>query len=242
MKPTNKSISYRGAPFIISAADVPTALNLLKTDSNFTGNDSRTGRTYFQDVQIHQAKVNILQAPVRAILLQSPPKIALMDIGGAAIGVLQGYLKDAGLYTVDGDGAVPEHRRRVHAVQRRHRLHDVERPRRRRLLDLVGAALGRQLPDHHDAARRRHSKDHGLHRRRPSVRRAVRRHLDDGRRQLAALVRRRAGDDVRPSHHQRDRQQRRPQDQRSSTSRTSRRAATRSRSTRRRPCRRTSIR
>jgi hypothetical protein len=107
MKPTNKTIQYRGAPFVISAADVPTVLNLLKTNSAFTGIDSRTGRAYFQDVYIHQAKVNILQAPVRAILLQTPPNIALLDIGGAAIGVLQGYLKDAGLYTATATAQYP---------------------------------------------------------------------------------------------------------------------------------------
>jgi len=107
MKSTNTSINYRGAPFIISASDVPTVISLLKTNSDFTGTDSRTSRTYFQDVQIHQAKVNILQAPVKAILLQSPPKIALMDIGGAAIGVLQGYLKDAGLYTATATAQYP---------------------------------------------------------------------------------------------------------------------------------------
>ena len=107
MKSTNKTISYRGAPFIISAADVPTVINLLKTDSDFTGTDSRTGRAWFQDVWIHQAKVNILQAPVRAILMQTPPKIALLDIGGAAIGVLQGYLKDSGLYTSTATAQYP---------------------------------------------------------------------------------------------------------------------------------------
>jgi hypothetical protein len=107
MGSTHTSINYRGAPFVISAADVPTVLNLLKTNANFTGTDSRTGRTIFQDVQIHQAKVNILQAPVKAILLQTPPKIALLDIGGAAIGVLQGYLKDAGLYTSTATASYP---------------------------------------------------------------------------------------------------------------------------------------
>src|SRR4051812_19769794 len=107
MNAANKTINYRGAPFVISAADVPTVLNLLKTNSDFTGTDSRTGRTWFQDVYIHQAKVNILQAPVKAILLQAPPKIALMDIGGAAIGVLQGYLKDAGLYTATATAQYP---------------------------------------------------------------------------------------------------------------------------------------
>ena len=76
---------------------------------------------------------------------QTPPKIALLDIGGAAIGVLQGYLQDAGLYTGDGDGALPDDRRRLHAVRRRQRLHHVERPHRRRLLDPVGAALGGRL-------------------------------------------------------------------------------------------------
>ncbi|MCU1283531.1 MAG: hypothetical protein JWM53_7077 [bacterium] len=107
MVSTHKSISYRGAPIVISAADVPTVLNLLKTNTDFTGTDPRTGRAWFQDVYIHQAKVNILQAPVRAILLQTPPKIALMDIGGAAIGVLEGYLKDSGLYTVTATAAYP---------------------------------------------------------------------------------------------------------------------------------------
>ena len=107
MNSAHRSIDYRGAPFIISAADVPTVLNLLKTDPDFTGTDSRTGHTWFQDVYIHQAKTNILQAPVRAILLQTPPKIALMDIGGAAIGVLQGYLKDSGLFTSTSTAAYP---------------------------------------------------------------------------------------------------------------------------------------
>jgi hypothetical protein len=107
MLATHTSIDYRGAPFIISAADVPTALNLLKSNSDFTGVDPRTGRTWFQDVYIHQSKVNILQAPVRAILLQSPPKIALLDIGGAAIGVLQGYLKDAGLFSATATATWP---------------------------------------------------------------------------------------------------------------------------------------
>src|SRR2546423_1364352 len=99
MNAAHTSFSYRGAPFIIAAGDVPTALNYLKTDANFTFTDSRTGRVVFRDVQIHVAKVNITQAPVRAILNQVPPRIALMDIGGAAIGVLEGYLKDAGLYS-----------------------------------------------------------------------------------------------------------------------------------------------
>ncbi|MGZ3405411.1 MAG: hypothetical protein ACXVAN_03140, partial [Polyangia bacterium] len=107
MVSTHKTISYRGAPFVISAADVPTALALLKTNTTFTGTDPRTGRTWFQDVYIHQAKVNILQAPVRAVLLQNPPKIALTDIGGAAIGVLEGYLKDAGLYTSTATAQYP---------------------------------------------------------------------------------------------------------------------------------------
>ena len=107
MNAAHRSIDYRGAPFIISAADVPAALNLLQTNSDFTGIDPRTGRTWFQDVYIHQAKVNILQAPVRAILLQTPPKIALLDIGGAAIGVLQGYLKDAGLMSATATASYP---------------------------------------------------------------------------------------------------------------------------------------
>jgi hypothetical protein len=107
MVASHRSIDYRGAPFIISAADVPTALNLLKTSSDFTGIDPRTGRSWFQDVYIHQAKVNILQAPVRAILVQTPPKIALLDIGGAAIGVLQGYLKDVGLFSATATASYP---------------------------------------------------------------------------------------------------------------------------------------
>ncbi|HEX9102621.1 MAG TPA: hypothetical protein VF997_10470, partial [Polyangia bacterium] len=40
-------------------------------------------------------------------LLQTPPKIALMNIGGAAIGVLEGYLKDAGLYTTTAVATYP---------------------------------------------------------------------------------------------------------------------------------------
>ncbi|HWE26661.1 MAG TPA: hypothetical protein VHB97_01610 [Polyangia bacterium] len=107
MVSTHKSISYRGAPFVISAADVPTVLKLLETNSDFTGTDPRTARSWFQDVYIHQAKVNILQAPVRAILQQTPPKVALLDIGGAAIGVLQGYLKDAGLFSSTATASYP---------------------------------------------------------------------------------------------------------------------------------------
>ena len=95
---TKTSISYRGAPFIIAAGDVPAALKLLQTNSSFTQTDSRTRRGIFQDVYIHQANANILQAPVRALLNQTPPKIALLNIGNAANGVLVGYLQDAGLY------------------------------------------------------------------------------------------------------------------------------------------------
>lgn len=95
---TKSSITYRGAPFIISAADVPRALSLLSSNSAFTQTDPRTGRGMFEDVYIHVANSNILQAPVRAVLMQTPPKIALLNIGHAAIGVLVGYLQDAGLY------------------------------------------------------------------------------------------------------------------------------------------------
>ena len=100
MNSTHTSITYRGAPFVIAAgADATKALALIQSDPTINATDPRTGRTMFQDVQIHIAKVNILQAPVRAIMQKVPPKIALLDIGGAAIGVLQGYLKDAGLYS-----------------------------------------------------------------------------------------------------------------------------------------------
>jgi hypothetical protein len=107
MNAAHTSIAYRGAPFIISAADVPAALALMQSNSDFTFTDSRTGRVVFRDVHIHVAKVNITQAPVRAILKQVPPKIALMDIGGAAIGVLEGYLKDSGLYNATSYGFYP---------------------------------------------------------------------------------------------------------------------------------------
>jgi hypothetical protein len=107
MSNNHHTISYRGAPFIISAADVPTAKNLLKTNTDFTFTDSRTNRTVFQDVQIHVAKVNIIQAPVRTILSATPPKVALMDIGGAALNLLEGYLKDAGLYTATATQLYP---------------------------------------------------------------------------------------------------------------------------------------
>jgi hypothetical protein len=107
MNATHTSISYRGAPFIVSASDVTTAGNLLKSNATFTVTDTRTGRGVFQDVYIHVAKTNILQAPVKAIMLQTPPKIALLDIGGAAIGVLQGYLQDAGLYVSGSVAAYP---------------------------------------------------------------------------------------------------------------------------------------
>jgi hypothetical protein len=107
MSGSHHSISYRGAPFIVSATDVPAALNLLQNDPNFTYTDSRTGRVVFRDVQIHRAKVNITQAPVRAILNQLPPKIALMNIGGAAIDVLQGYLLDAGLASATATANYP---------------------------------------------------------------------------------------------------------------------------------------
>jgi hypothetical protein len=107
MSGSHHSISYRGAPFIVSATDVPAALNLLQNDPNFTYTDPRTGRVVFRDVQIHHARVNITQAPVRAILNQLPPKIALMDIGGAAIDVLQGYLMDAGLSSATATANYP---------------------------------------------------------------------------------------------------------------------------------------
>jgi hypothetical protein len=107
MSAGHTSISYRGAPFIISASDVPAAQSLIKTNSNLTDNDARTGRAWFKDVYIHVAKTNILQAPVRAILLQTPPKIALMDINGASIDVLNGYLQDSGLYNATAVAAYP---------------------------------------------------------------------------------------------------------------------------------------
>lgn len=101
------TISYRGAPFIIAAGDVPTARNLLKTNSAFTQTDPRTRRGMFEDVYIHEAQSNILQAPVRALLNQTPPKIALLNIGNAANGVLVGYLQDAGLYDSTSVAAYP---------------------------------------------------------------------------------------------------------------------------------------
>src|SRR5260370_30294 len=94
----------------ISATDVAAAQSLIKTNTNFTANDPRTGRAWFRDVYIHVAKTNILQAPVRAILLQTPPKIALMDINGASIDVLNGYLKDSGLYNATAVAADPNSR------------------------------------------------------------------------------------------------------------------------------------
>ncbi|HEY2748183.1 MAG TPA: hypothetical protein VGL86_26350, partial [Polyangia bacterium] len=104
---TKTTINYRGAPFIISATDVPTALNLLQNNASFTQTDTRTGRGMFQDVYIHVAQSNILQAPVRAVLQQSPPKIALLNIGNAANGVLVGYLLDAGLYDASSVKSYP---------------------------------------------------------------------------------------------------------------------------------------
>ena len=195
------------------AADVPTALALLKTDTDFTGTDSRTGRTYFQDVQIHQAKVNILQAPVRAILLQTPPKIALMDIGGAAIGVLQGYLKDAGLYTATATAPYPTI---GDVFTQFNNVTDFTTSN-----GLTAGGFSILWAPHWEGnysitTTQRDAviaEDPRLHRRRPSVRRAVRRHRDDGRRQLAAVVRRRAGaPSLRSPHHQRHRHQRRPGD------------------------------
>jgi hypothetical protein len=101
------TITYRGAPFIIAAGDVPAVKALMTSNTSFTQTDSRTGRGMFADVYIHEAQSNILQAPVRALLLQTPPKIALLNIGNAAIGVLIGYLLDSGLYDAGAVAAYP---------------------------------------------------------------------------------------------------------------------------------------
>src|SRR5207248_497323 len=73
----------------------------------FTATDPRTSKGVFADVYIHVSKTNILAAPVRAVLSQVPPRIALLDIGGSAINVLVGYLQDAGLYTSGSVAAYP---------------------------------------------------------------------------------------------------------------------------------------
>lgn len=100
MDPTHTSIDYRGAPFVIAASDAPAALTYIKSQS------------IFDTVNIHVAKQDF-QAPVKAILQQTPPKIALVDltVGGrplGAIGVLTGYLTDAGLNTAGAFSVYPD--------------------------------------------------------------------------------------------------------------------------------------
>ncbi len=92
---------------MISAADAPKAIALLKSDPTLTATDPRTGRGVFQDVYIHYAQTNMLGVSVKALLTQAPPKIAIMDIGGDAVNVLIGYLKDAGLYNSTAFGVYP---------------------------------------------------------------------------------------------------------------------------------------
>ncbi|HEY7957908.1 MAG TPA: hypothetical protein VII38_21545 [Polyangia bacterium] len=105
MRNGDQQIDYRGGPFVISATDAPAAIALLESDPLFTLTDPRTNRGVYQDVYIHVAQTNVLQASVRALLNQTPPRIALMDIGQAAVGNLEGYLQDAGLYYAAGGGS-----------------------------------------------------------------------------------------------------------------------------------------
>lgn len=90
MKAGHTSLAYRGAPFVIDATDYAKVVAFLAADS--------AGPRTFVNVDIHVAKQGFM-APVSAMLNTVPPRIALLNIGGAAIGVLEGYLKDAGLYT-----------------------------------------------------------------------------------------------------------------------------------------------
>ena len=93
------SLSYRGAPFIVDAADYAKMVKFLAADAALA-------KPIFKNVNVHVAKQGFL-APVSALLNTVPPKIALLNIGGAAIGVLEGYLKDAGLYTGTAIAAYP---------------------------------------------------------------------------------------------------------------------------------------
>lgn len=99
MTNTHTSIAYRGAPFVIDSTDYQKVVTFLM-------NDKASTSPQFKNVDVHVAKQGFM-APVAALLNEVPPRIALLNLGGAAIGVLEGYLKDAGLYSGTSIAAYP---------------------------------------------------------------------------------------------------------------------------------------
>ncbi len=98
------SISYRGSPFVIDASQHDQALTIIK--STVASGTIPALNPLFNGVDIHVANT-LFNAPVRSVLSQTPPNIALMNIGSAAEGILTGYLTDAGLNTSDAVGTFP---------------------------------------------------------------------------------------------------------------------------------------
>lgn len=107
----NVKIDYRGAPFIISAADAPAALALIKngTTTGVGGRGKFTAST-FTSVDVHVAQA-AFTARIARTYKGAPKPIALLNLDGGSTGgassgisVLTSYLNSAGLNTTGAGG------------------------------------------------------------------------------------------------------------------------------------------
>jgi hypothetical protein len=108
----NVKIDYRGAPFIIPAADAPRALQLIK-DGTTTGTSGRGvfSASTFSGVDVHVAQT-AFTARIARTYRGAPKPIALLNLDAGAggsgvqsgINVLVNYLNAAGLNTTGAGG------------------------------------------------------------------------------------------------------------------------------------------
>lgn len=97
----SNTITYRGAPFVIPAADAPKALLLIKNgDADGVNPPTNTRGIFsaatFSNVEVHVAMTSFTGKVARSYN-KAPPPLALLNVGGASLSVLTGYLDQAGL-------------------------------------------------------------------------------------------------------------------------------------------------
>jgi len=97
----SNTITYRGAPFVIPAADASKALLLIKNgDADGVNPPTNTRGIFsastFSNVEVHVAMTSFTGKVARSYN-SAPPPLALLNVGGASLSVLTGYLDQAGI-------------------------------------------------------------------------------------------------------------------------------------------------
>jgi hypothetical protein len=107
----NVKMDYRGAPWIIPAADAPTALALIRSGSSGIGGRGAFSASTFSTVDVHVAQT-AFTAKVARTYRGAPKPIALLDLdaggglgGNSGYDVLTDYLTAAGLNTTGAGGS-----------------------------------------------------------------------------------------------------------------------------------------